>query len=32
VNPSGKRVQGGCSWLGQPRHLACSPRWKPPHL
>jgi len=32
VNPSGKRAQGGCSWLGQPRRLACSPLWKPPCL
>lgn len=31
-NPSGKRVQGDCSWLRQPRRLACSPRWKLPCL
>jgi hypothetical protein len=32
VNPSGKRVQGDCSWLRQPRRLVCSPLWKPPCL
>jgi len=31
-NPSGKRVQGDCSWLRQPRRLVCSPLWKLPCL